>query len=191
MSLSSFPLDRSVKEDLSELTQTLIRQFWGVASFLAPPPYPRSQISDSNASESVETSDLDVVGIANGDGKIPASELRVVLEALGSDTTTEEVERVMSELDTDGDGFIDLKEFTDFHWKWMIGDVGKRQEFRDAFDLYDRDKNRLISARELHDVLKSLEEKCSLDDCSRMIGSIDVDGDGYVNFEEFKKMMRV
>ncbi|KAJ6839366.1 uncharacterized protein M6B38_315270 [Iris pallida] len=27
-----------VKEDLSELTQTLTRQFWGVASFLAPPP---------------------------------------------------------------------------------------------------------------------------------------------------------
>ncbi|KAJ6843909.1 uncharacterized protein M6B38_295015 [Iris pallida] len=29
-----------VKEDLSELTQTLTRQFWGVASFLAPPPPP-------------------------------------------------------------------------------------------------------------------------------------------------------
>ncbi|WOK99206.1 hypothetical protein Cni_G07918 [Canna indica] len=29
---------RGVKEDLSELSQTLARQFWGVASFLAPPP---------------------------------------------------------------------------------------------------------------------------------------------------------
>ncbi|GMI86512.1 hypothetical protein like AT3G49800 [Hibiscus trionum] len=29
---------RGVKEDLSELTKTLTRQFWGVASFLAPPP---------------------------------------------------------------------------------------------------------------------------------------------------------
>ncbi|KAE8707013.1 hypothetical protein F3Y22_tig00110387pilonHSYRG00596 [Hibiscus syriacus] len=29
---------RGVKEDLSELTKTLSRQFWGVASFLAPPP---------------------------------------------------------------------------------------------------------------------------------------------------------
>ncbi|KAM5565908.1 hypothetical protein ABKV19_019757 [Rosa sericea] len=29
---------RGVKEDLSEFQQTLTRQFWGVASFLAPPP---------------------------------------------------------------------------------------------------------------------------------------------------------
>lgn len=29
---------RGVKEDISELTKTLSRQFWGVASFLAPPP---------------------------------------------------------------------------------------------------------------------------------------------------------
>ncbi|KZV29897.1 hypothetical protein F511_17321 [Dorcoceras hygrometricum] len=29
---------RGVKDDLSDLTRTLTRQFWGVASFLAPPP---------------------------------------------------------------------------------------------------------------------------------------------------------
>lgn len=31
-------LSRGVKEDLTEFKQTLTRQFWGVASFLAPPP---------------------------------------------------------------------------------------------------------------------------------------------------------
>ncbi|KAG4193942.1 hypothetical protein ERO13_A06G024800v2 [Gossypium hirsutum] len=34
---------RGVKEDLTELKQTLTRQLWGVASFLAPPPSPRTQ----------------------------------------------------------------------------------------------------------------------------------------------------
>lgn len=36
---NSSPLspNRGVKEDLSELTKTVTRQFWGVASFLAPP----------------------------------------------------------------------------------------------------------------------------------------------------------
>ncbi|GAB2282727.1 hypothetical protein Dimus_017266 [Dionaea muscipula] len=34
---------RGVKEDITELSKTLSRQFWGVASFLAPPP---PQISD-------------------------------------------------------------------------------------------------------------------------------------------------
>ncbi|KAK5824016.1 Threonine--tRNA ligase [Gossypium arboreum] len=34
---------RGIKEDLTELKQTLTRQLWGVASFLAPPPSPRTQ----------------------------------------------------------------------------------------------------------------------------------------------------
>ncbi|KAG8491956.1 hypothetical protein CXB51_015267 [Gossypium anomalum] len=34
---------RGVKEDLTELKQTLTRQLWGVASFLAPPPSPPTQ----------------------------------------------------------------------------------------------------------------------------------------------------
>ncbi|XP_022940623.1 uncharacterized protein LOC111446162 [Cucurbita moschata] len=33
-------LSRRVKEDLTEFKQTLTRQFWGVATFLAPPPPP-------------------------------------------------------------------------------------------------------------------------------------------------------
>ncbi|KAM7516971.1 hypothetical protein LguiA_006554 [Lonicera macranthoides] len=50
---------RGVKEDLSELRETLARQIWGVASFLAPPPqldsnptlshhYPDPSVSDRN-----------------------------------------------------------------------------------------------------------------------------------------------
>ncbi|KAK9285414.1 hypothetical protein L1049_024607 [Liquidambar formosana] len=46
---SESPSGRGVKEDLSELTKSLTRQIWGVASFLAPPPSP--QISDSNRAE--------------------------------------------------------------------------------------------------------------------------------------------
>lgn len=41
---------RGVKEDISELTKTLTRQFWGVASFLAPPPQaePYNPIEESD-----------------------------------------------------------------------------------------------------------------------------------------------
>ncbi|CAK9212517.1 unnamed protein product [Sphagnum troendelagicum] len=36
---------KGVKEDLSELTKSLTRQLWGVASFLAPPPPPAEESS--------------------------------------------------------------------------------------------------------------------------------------------------
>ncbi|KAI4299581.1 hypothetical protein L6164_033026 [Bauhinia variegata] len=126
----------------------------------------------------------------NGDGKISSAELKEMLGTLGSKTTSEEVQRMMAELDKNGDGYIDLKEFAEFHCGENDGKInGDSKELRDAFDLYDLDKNGLISAHELHSVLKKLGEKCSLGDCRRMISSVDADGDGNVNFEEFKKMM--
>ena len=56
------PSNRGVKEDLSELTKSISRQFWGVASFLAPPPESEaseSQISDAQSTEERSDSNLD------------------------------------------------------------------------------------------------------------------------------------
>lgn len=57
----SAPEQRGVKEDLTDLTQTLTRQFWGVASFLAPPP----QIPDPSheLDSDRESSDSTAAGI--------------------------------------------------------------------------------------------------------------------------------
>uniref|UniRef100_A0A2N9EQ98 EF-hand domain-containing protein n=1 Tax=Fagus sylvatica TaxID=28930 RepID=A0A2N9EQ98_FAGSY len=128
----------------------------------------------------------------NGDGKISRDELKDVLHALGSKTTSDEVKRIMSEIDKDGNGFISLEEFAEFHLGGpsVDGSQGSTKELRDAFDLYDLDKNGLISANELHEVLKRLGEKCTLADCTKMISSVDTDGDGHVNFDEFKNMMK-
>ncbi|XVE78661.1 hypothetical protein DITRI_Ditri13aG0164500 [Diplodiscus trichospermus] len=128
----------------------------------------------------------------NGDGKISRDELKSVLSALGSAPSSDEVDRVMSEMDADGNGYVDLDEFIAFHGTSSNNGEDSQsgdKELKDAFDMYDLDKNGLISANELHAVLKRLGEKCSLSDCQRMISQVDKDGDGNVNFEEFKKMM--
>ncbi|PPR95986.1 hypothetical protein GOBAR_AA24679 [Gossypium barbadense] len=49
----------------------------------------------------------------NGDGKISAAELGEALKALGC-VSVEEVSKMMSEMDTDGDGFISYEEFIAF-----------------------------------------------------------------------------
>ncbi|CAM8972539.1 hypothetical protein QQ045_028270 [Rhodiola kirilowii] len=129
---------------------------------------------------------------ANGDGLISATELAGVLKALGTDSSPDEITRMMEQLDADRDGFINLSEFASFCKSANIAGEGCGSDeagMRDAFDLYDKNGNGLISAAELHQVLHKLGESCSVQDCEKMIKSVDSDGDGNVSFDEFKKMM--
>ncbi|XP_008812106.1 uncharacterized protein LOC103723077 [Phoenix dactylifera] len=68
---------RGVKEDLSELTKTLTRQFWGVASFLAPPPdspNPNAPGTDSSPSDGGRSSDFSDPAASGYSGEAEAAE---------------------------------------------------------------------------------------------------------------------
>ncbi|KAI3877140.1 hypothetical protein MKX03_023850 [Papaver bracteatum] len=129
----------------------------------------------------------------NGDGKISSLELGEVLLCLGHEksTVTKEAEVILKEVDCNGDGFIDLDEFMNV----VAGDSsskskGADEDLKDAFLVFDADKNGFISPKELKQVLRSLGYyKCTLGECSAMIKGVDKDGDGLVNFEEFRSMM--
>jgi len=99
-----------------------------------------------------------------------------MLSTHGSKTTSGELKRMMEQIDQNSNGYIDLKEFTDFHCTYVAA-VGKDDELHNAFDLYDLDKNGLISPKELHIVLNKLAEKRSLNDHQRMASNFDADCD--------------
>ncbi|XP_051113958.1 calcium-binding allergen Ole e 8-like [Andrographis paniculata] len=136
---------------------------------------------------------------ADGDGRISSQELIGVLKALGSssesDTSPEDVAKMMEAIDTAEAGHINLQEFAAFcspdsdPYKPKSADAGGEKELREAFELYDRDQDGKISADELHQILTRLGETCSLQDCAGMIQAVDSSGDGFVSFDEFRKMM--
>ncbi|KAL5727972.1 hypothetical protein ACHQM5_001106 [Ranunculus cassubicifolius] len=130
---------------------------------------------------------------ANGDGKISSLELGEVLLCLGHEkgTVAEEAEGMVKVVDYNGDGFIDLDEFMDVVGENKEGDGSNKDDgLLDAFRIFDLDKDGFISAKELLNVFSSLGyDKCSLQECSNMIQGVDKDGDGLVDFEEFRSMM--
>jgi len=126
---------------------------------------------------------------ANGDGRISRSELSDLMKSLGGNVTEEEVGAMVSEADLDGDGYIDLSAFVALNTDQTVSSSRRVQDLKDAFNVFDRDGNGSISPSELHHVLTSLQENCTIGDCHNMIKDVDSNGDGQVSFDEFMAMM--
>lgn len=75
------------------------------------------------------------------------------------------------------------------------GAAGDQDELMEAFKVFDADGDGRIDAEELRGVMVAIlgagADGCSLDDCRRMIGGVDADGDGFVGFQDFARMMMV
>ncbi|KAJ4831055.1 hypothetical protein Tsubulata_001796 [Turnera subulata] len=179
-----------------------------------PPPPPPPPISSAKTSPShkeksggggahhdkAELKSVFATFDKNGDGFITKQELRESLKNIGIFLSEKEVEDMVVKVDSNGDGLIDLDEFC-ILYKAVAGDddIGEHQEdgagegdLKEAFDVFDRDKDGLISVEELGSVLSSLglKEGRKFEDLKEMIRKVDMDGDGMVNFDEFKRMMR-
>ena len=121
-------------------------------------------------------------------GKITSKELGTVMRGLGQNPTEEELKQMIREVDLDGNGTIDFKEFLCLMVKKMK-DTDTEEELLEAFKVFDRDGNGLISGNELQHVMTSLGENISQDEVEEMIKEADLDGDGYINYEEFVRMI--
>ncbi|KAK7340120.1 hypothetical protein VNO77_20814 [Canavalia gladiata] len=132
----------------------------------------------------------------NDDGQISTSELSEILSCLGykNSIAAKEAKSMVSVLDSNGDGFVDLDDFmvivNDSEGKF--GSDNEQEEYlMDAFLLFDTEKNGLISAKELRRFMLKLGfDNCSIRECKRMIKVVDKNGDGFVDYEEFRSMMK-
>ncbi|KVI06776.1 Calcium-binding EF-hand [Cynara cardunculus var. scolymus] len=76
-----------------------------------------------------------------------SSELGLIIGSLGHQPMGEEIKNMIKEVDADGDGFIDLKEFIKLNTK-DIDFVEVLENVKDEFSVFGADKNGLIMAEE-------------------------------------------
>lgn len=112
------------------------------------------------------------------DGSISRKEVEMIMANLGIFCHPEDV-KIQERLDSS-----DIFE--------LFGEEleAKEENVREAFDVFDENKDGFIDERDLQRVLCALGLKgvAELDNCRKMIMTFDENGDGRIDFQEFVKM---
>ncbi|ODV60089.1 calcineurin regulatory subunit B [Ascoidea rubescens DSM 1968] len=124
---------------------------------------------------------------SNGDGTIDKDEFLTIPGVSSNPLAT----RLMEVIDVDSSGSIDFQEFISA-LSIFSNKTSKEEKLRFAFSVYDIDKDGVISNGELFIVLKVMVGKNLTDEqlqqiVDKTIMENDLDGDGTLDFEEFKK----
>ncbi|KAL9258568.1 hypothetical protein AKJ16_DCAP09795 [Drosera capensis] len=107
---------RGVKDDLSELSKTLTRQFWGVASFLAPPPPDTvDRTKEDVDDDEIETDAVGIGGIRSDLVEI-GGRVRTGIAKLSSTRAVEELTKMASSLMRIGEGEGEEEEGEERGW---------------------------------------------------------------------------
>lgn len=175
-------------------------------SAISPTSPPASHNKERTARNKAELKKVFATFDKNGDGFITKEELRESLKNIRIFTTEKEIGEMVMKVDANGDGLIDFEEFcvlcdsmvgqeggSEGHGeKGIESSEGGDEDLKEAFDVFDKDNDGLISVDELGLVLSSLglQEGKKMENCKEMIRKVDMDGDGMVNFDEFKVMMK-
>ena len=113
--------------------------------------------------------------------------LGLLTKNLGQNYRQEELERLMEEVDEDGNGKIEFEEFV-----MAMENKSKEDEYtiKQAFAILDRNDTGYITPNDLRHAMICLGEIYSLEEITEMLSLVDEDQDGVINFQEFNKLVK-
>ncbi|KRX11001.1 hypothetical protein PPERSA_03059 [Pseudocohnilembus persalinus] len=123
----------------------------------------------------------------DNDGSISTKELGEVMKSLGQKPTELELQEMVNEIDQDGNGLIDEEEFCKLMAKKMK-DTDTEEELIEAFKVFDHDQTGKIDIDELKFGLMNLGERLPKELVDEITKIAD-NGEGYIDYEEFVRMM--
>ena len=124
----------------------------------------------------------------DGGGTISTAELGTVMRSLGQNANEDELKEMIAEVDADGSGEIDFKEFLALMVRLNQGN-NQEEELMDAFKIIDIEGDGVITAEEFRNVMMNFGQKLSDEEFTEMINGADLDADGNLNYYDFIKTL--
>ena len=124
-------------------------------------------------------------------GSISAKELGEVLKALGQNPSMNELSDMINEVDQDGNGTVEFAEFVILMTN-KVKEMTKEDEIYEAFMVLDKEKDDFISEKELKYFMRKVAHiKLSSEEAKAMIEFADSDGDGLINYDDFRNVIEM
>ena len=98
------------------------------------------------------------------------------MRSLGQNPTDAEVQDIINEVDVDGSGAMEFPEFCVMMVKKMQ-ESDTENEVREAYRVFDKDRDGYISASELRMIFAALPERLSAEEIEEMLEAADEDGE--------------
>merc|ERR1712224_374419 len=102
------------------------------------------------------------------DGTITTKELGTVMRSLGYNLAEAELQDILNEADTNGNGTVEFPEFLTMMASKMK-DKDSEEQIKEEFHIFDIDGNGFISAAEFGHVMTNLREKLTDEQVDEMI----------------------
>lgn len=120
--------------------------------------------------------------------KIKVGDMEAAMRRIGHSIKPDWLEKIEHMIDSEGTGYISFQEFCNIVRKKMQDDEDER-ELREMFRILDKEKRGEVNTNELRWILKNLGDDLTEADIDDMIADVDTDGSGWVDYNEFYKLM--
>merc|ERR1711935_603190 len=122
------------------------------------------------------------------EGQIKVGDIGSAMKKMGHNITPEFLEKWEEDIDQDGTGYVEFEEFETLVRRKIQEDEDER-ELKEIFRVLDKEKKGEVNTSELRWILKSLGDDLTEEDIDDMIADVDTDGSGWVDYDEFSKLM--
>lgn len=122
------------------------------------------------------------------DGSITLKELSQVLKSINQDFTQSQIESIITEADTTNTGKLNLEDFISLMAS-KYRETDTDEKVINAFRVFDKDGTGVVSANELRHIMTTLGDKLTDEEVDEMIREADINGDGYIYYEDFVRTM--
>ena len=125
----------------------------------------------------------------NKDGLISYQELKQLLEKSGFNCSEAELQDYVNDVNINEDGELDEESFLDIIEKCQC-ENDTEEELLEVFKIFDKNNTKLITIKNVMDVFSKIDESIKQEEILQMFKECDLDQDGYLNYEEFKRMIK-